>query len=68
MSVTQYPKLRSDKARIDRLTEALAQWEANLRSFPVLDSNTTFTFAEAQDWAHGTQLDMIAEIQTMIAR
>lgn len=68
MSVTQYPKLRSDKARIDRLTEALSRWEANLQSTPRATDGPDLTFAEAQRWAHDAQLDLINEIQEMIAR
>lgn len=67
MSVTQYSKLRSDKARIERLAEELARWETNLRSHPLREGRT-MTFAEAQEWKRDAQLDMIADLKDMIAR
>lgn len=70
MSVEQYPKLRSDKARLDRLADRLDGWEANLLAAhkDKRPEGRTFTFDEAHGWKLDAELDLIAEIRDMIAR
>lgn len=69
MSVTAYPRLRSDKARLERLTAELERWEHNLRAC-YRDEHPgdehAFTFGEARRWKLDAELDFINSVRDAI--